>query len=96
VTVFRCGETAGTEFGVREQESGRGAVASERRFRQGLLRHTGLLTPEVVAEAITTAVALPGSCQFETLAMIPTAPKGEAPTGFSDWAEAMAHEYLPE
>lgn len=95
VTVLRCGETAGTEFGLREQESGRGAWASERWFRHGLLRHTGLMTPDMVADGIASALTLPRGCQFEMLTMIPTAPVGEAPTTFAEWGETMARTYMP-
>jgi NAD(P)-dependent dehydrogenase (short-subunit alcohol dehydrogenase family) len=95
VTILRCGETAGTEFGLREHESGRAGPASELWFRRGLLRHTGLMTPEMVADGIVAAVTLPPGCQFETLAMIPTAPVGALPVDFAEWGETMARTYMP-
>lgn len=95
VTIFRCGETAGTEFGVRELESGRSGPASDFWFRRGLLRHTGLMTPAMVADGIVAAVTLPAGCQFETVSMIPNAPMGEPPATFGEWSEAMARMYMP-
>jgi NAD(P)-dependent dehydrogenase (short-subunit alcohol dehydrogenase family) len=41
VNVLRCGETIGTDFSTREQESGRTGSASEVWFRRGLLHHRG-------------------------------------------------------
>ena len=95
VTTMRCGETAGTEFGLPEQESGRGAEASELWFRRGLLRHTGLMMPDMVADVIVTAITLPLGLQFDTLAPIPTAPIGELPVTFAEWGETMMRTYLP-
>ena len=95
VTTMRCGETAGTEFGLPEQESGRGADASEQWFRRGLLRHTGLMMPDMVADVIVTAITLPLGLQFDTLSPIPTAPIGELPVTFAEWGETMMRTYLP-
>ena len=95
VTTMRCGETAGTEFGLPEQESSRGADASEQWFRRGLLRHTGLMMPDMVADVIVTAITLPLGLKFDTLSPIPTAPIGELPVTFTKWGETMMRTYLP-
>jgi len=95
VSVLRCGETRGTDFGTREMESGRMMPANELWFRRGLLRHTGLLTPDVVASAIVNAVTLPPGAQYE-LVVQPTAPTGEVPNSFGDWIAAMMRTHLPE
>jgi NADP-dependent 3-hydroxy acid dehydrogenase YdfG len=89
VTTFRCGETIGTDFSTREQENGRMAVMTERWFRRGLLRHTGLMTPDMVADAVATAVTLPTAYQFESLAVVPTAPPGELPATVQEFGAAM-------
>jgi NAD(P)-dependent dehydrogenase (short-subunit alcohol dehydrogenase family) len=96
VTILRCGETAGTEFGTSEYESGRGAAASELWFRSGLLPHNGLMTPDMVADTIVHAITLPREYQFDTLAAIPMAPIGEVPTTFAEWGEAMMRLYSPD
>jgi NAD(P)-dependent dehydrogenase (short-subunit alcohol dehydrogenase family) len=85
VNVLRCGETAETDFATRELERGRMAAASELWFRRGLLRHRGLMTPDMVAEAVAAAVTLPPSYQYEVLAVVPTAPVGDLPSTFADW-----------
>jgi NAD(P)-dependent dehydrogenase (short-subunit alcohol dehydrogenase family) len=89
VNVLRCGETLGTDFSTREQESGRMGSASELWFRRGLLRHAGLMTPDIVANAIVTAVTLPMTHQYEVMSVIPTAPIGALPVTFEQWATAM-------
>jgi NAD(P)-dependent dehydrogenase (short-subunit alcohol dehydrogenase family) len=95
VNVLRCGETGGTEFGTRELASGRMGPASELWFRRGLLRHTGLMDPDMVADAIVTAVTLPMSYQYEVVAVIPTAPVGDLPQTFEEWGAAMASAFTP-
>jgi NADP-dependent 3-hydroxy acid dehydrogenase YdfG len=95
VTILRCGETAGTDFSTRERERGRMDAFSDYWFRRGLLRHTGLMTPDMVADAIVTAVTLPPTHQFETLAVIPSAPIGELPDSYAEWGEAMMRAYMP-
>ena len=96
VTMLRCGETGGTDFATRELESGRIGWASDHWFRRGLLRHTGLMTPDMVADAVTAAVTLPAGYQYETLAVIPTAPIGELPRTFEEFGAAMFDAHLPE
>ena len=93
VNVLRCGETAGTEFGTRELATGRMGPASELWFRRGLLRHTGLMDPGMVADAIVTAVTLPTSYQYEVIAVMPTAPTGDLPQTFEEWGTAMASAF---
>ena len=95
VSVVRCGETMGTEFSAREQENGRSGAASALFFRHGLLRHSALLTPAVVAEAIVAAVTLPPSHQYEVLTVSPVAPPGELPATFGEWAAAMMSRHGP-
>jgi NAD(P)-dependent dehydrogenase (short-subunit alcohol dehydrogenase family) len=95
VTTLRCGETMGTEFGLPELESGRGPVASELWFRRGLLRHTGLMTPDMVADTIVMAITLPMGYQFDTVAPIPMAPIGELPVTYAEWGETMMRNYMP-
>lgn len=89
VNVVRVGETVGTDFSTREQESGRIGAASEMWFRRGLLRHTGFMTPDMVAEAIVTAVTLPMTYQYEITVVIPTAPIGDLPATFDEWGAAI-------
>jgi NAD(P)-dependent dehydrogenase (short-subunit alcohol dehydrogenase family) len=96
VTMLRCGETIGTDFSTREQENGRMAVMTERWFRRGLLRHTGLMTPDMVAAAVAAAVTLPAGYQYESLAVVPTAPPGELPATMQEFGEAMLRTFATE
>lgn len=89
VSILRCGETGGTEFGLRESQTGRIGPATEHWFRRGLLRHGGLMAPEDVAEAVVAAVTLPSGYQYETLSVVPTAPAGELPATFDDFGAAV-------
>ena len=59
VNALRSGNTAGTEFGARAGE-GTTVDYSDFWFRRGLLRHTGMMAPEMVANAVAAAVTLPG------------------------------------
>jgi NAD(P)-dependent dehydrogenase (short-subunit alcohol dehydrogenase family) len=93
VSVLRCGETAGTDFGTKELATGRMMSANELWFRRGLLRHTGLMTPDNVADAIVTAVTLPIGHQYEVMAVMPVAPIGEIPTTFEDWIATMMRSF---
>jgi NAD(P)-dependent dehydrogenase (short-subunit alcohol dehydrogenase family) len=96
VTTLRCGETLGTDFSTQERENGRSQASSETWFRHGLLRHTGLMTPEMVADAMVAAVTLPSGYQYENLTVIPTAPAGELPRTHQEWGAEMYRRYLAE
>jgi len=89
VTMLRCGETIGTDFSTREMESGRLGPATEHWFRRGLIRHAGLMTPDMVADAVAHAVTLPTGYQYESFAVVPTAPVGDLPVTFPEFGEAM-------
>jgi NAD(P)-dependent dehydrogenase (short-subunit alcohol dehydrogenase family) len=89
-TMLRCGETVGTDFSTKELESGRMLPYTEHWFRRGLLRHTGFMTPDMVADAVVAAVTLPPSYQYESLAVIPTAPPGDLPATMEQFGAAMA------
>ena len=84
VLNLRCGETIGTDFTTRELESGRAMDANERWYRMNLLRHTGLMYPEQVADAVVTAVTLPRGHQYSVMEVMPTAPIGPLPPTFDD------------
>lgn len=86
VSTFRCGETIGTDFSTKEQETGRMFESSELWFRRGLLRHTGAMTPEMVADAIAHMVTLPAGCQFEMVQMVPVPPRGPLPRTMEELA----------
>ena len=96
VTMLRCGETGGTDFATRELASGRMTDASEYWFRRGLLRHAGLMTPGMVADAVAAAVTLPPEYQYESFAVIPTAPVGDLPRTFEEFGAAMIEAHLSE
>jgi len=95
VTFLRCGETGGTEFSAREQASGRMFAATDYWFRRGLLRHSGLMTPEIVAEAVATAVTLPMNYQFDAFSVTPTAPIGPLPDTFEEFITQMMRWMAP-
>ena len=84
VNVLRCGDTAGTDFATKELASGRMVAANEMWYRRGLLRHTGLMLPDMVADAVVSAVTLPMTHQYELMAVIPTAPIGALPLTHQD------------
>jgi NAD(P)-dependent dehydrogenase (short-subunit alcohol dehydrogenase family) len=86
VSTFRCGETVGTDFATKEMATGRVFEASDLWFRRGLLRHTGAMTPDVVADAVAHMVTLPAGCQFELLQMVPVAPRGPVPRTMEELA----------
>jgi len=96
VTMLRCGETVGTDFATRELDSGRMASVSEHWFRRGLLRHTGAMTPDMVADAVAAAVTLPEAYQYETLAVIPTAPPGDLPSSMDELGAAMMRSLMSD
>jgi NADP-dependent 3-hydroxy acid dehydrogenase YdfG len=95
VLNLRCGETLGTDFATRELESGRATVANERWFRMNLLRHTGLMHPDQVADAVVTAVTLPRGHQYSVMEVMPTAPIGPLPPTFEEWGAALAQQFAP-
>lgn len=95
VNVLRCGETGGTEFAVQEMGQDRLAVAHNFWFRRGLLRHARLMTPDMVADAVVTAVTLPLTYQFELTAVVPTAPIGDLPVRYEDLITSLM-KYLPQ
>jgi NAD(P)-dependent dehydrogenase (short-subunit alcohol dehydrogenase family) len=95
VLNLRCGETAGTDFATKELETGRAIDANERWFRMNLLRHTGLMEPDDVAEAVVTLVTLPRGHQYSVMEVMPTAPIGPLPGSFEDWGLAMAEKFAP-
>jgi NADP-dependent 3-hydroxy acid dehydrogenase YdfG len=81
--VLRVGETAGTEFGNRGMAMG--VMPHDLWFRRGLLRHSGLMNPDNVAEAMVAVVSLPPSYQYEVVSVMPTAPVGDLPTTIEEW-----------
>ena len=96
VLNLRCGETMGTDFATRELESGRAMDANERWFRMNLLRHTGLMVPDHVANAVVTAVTLPRDHQYAFLEVTPTAPIGPLPESFEAWGAALVEQFSAE
>lgn len=93
VSILRCGETLGTDFSTKEQESGRMGPYQDLWFRRGLLRHNGLMNPDMVADAVVHTVSLPEGMQYETVAVIPTAPVGPLPTNIDEFYEGMARYF---
>lgn len=96
ITTLRCGETLGTDFATRELENGRAFDANERWFRMNLLRHTGLMVPDNVADAVVAAITLPRGHQYGFLEVTPTAPVGPLPPTFEEWGAALAQQFAPE
>lgn len=89
VTMLRCGDTLGTDFATRELASGRMAEVMDTWFRRGLVRHTGTMTPDMVAGAVLHAVTLPAGFQYESVAVVPTASPGDLPETFARYGEQM-------
>jgi hypothetical protein len=54
------------------------------------------MTPAMVADAVAHAVTLPAGYQYESFAVVPTAPVGELPTTFEEFGEQMLGSLLPE
>ena len=96
VTTLRCGETMGTDFATRELENGRALDANEQWFRMNLLRHTGLMVPSDVADAVATAITLPGGHQCGFLEVTPTAPIGALPPTYEAWGAALMEQFSAE
>jgi NADP-dependent 3-hydroxy acid dehydrogenase YdfG len=96
VLNLRCGETVGTDFATREMESGRALGANQAWFRMNLLRHTGLMVPDDVADAVVTAVTLPRGHQYSVMEVIPAAPIGPLPQTFNEWGVGVAEKLTPQ
>ena len=47
------------------------------------------MTPDMVADAVDHAVTLPTGYQYESFAVVPTAPVGDLPVTFPEFGEAM-------
>jgi NAD(P)-dependent dehydrogenase (short-subunit alcohol dehydrogenase family) len=95
VLNLRCGETAGTDFATREMETGRALSANQQWFRMYLLRHTGLMVPDDVADAVLTAVTLPRGHQYSVMEVTPSAPVGPLPETFESWGIGVAENLSP-
>jgi NADP-dependent 3-hydroxy acid dehydrogenase YdfG len=95
VLNLRCGETLGTDFATREMENGRAMDANERWFPMNLLRHTGLMYPDQVADAVVTAVTLPRGHQYSVMEVMPTAPIGALPPTYEEWGAALVAQFAP-
>lgn len=96
VLNLRCGETIGTDFATREIESGRAMDANEHWFRMNLLRHTGFMVPDDVADAMVEAVTLPRGHQYSVMEVMPTAPMGELPPTYGAWGAALIAQFSSE
>jgi NAD(P)-dependent dehydrogenase (short-subunit alcohol dehydrogenase family) len=96
VTILRVGETLGTDFATREAPTERMAEASDLWFRRGLLRHTGLMTPDLVADAMVTAITLPRTHQYDIVGVTPMAPIGELPRTHEEWGVQMTSQFAPD
>jgi NADP-dependent 3-hydroxy acid dehydrogenase YdfG len=91
--VLRVGETGGTEFGNRGMDMG--VMPHELWFRRGLLRHSGLMNPDNVADAMVAMVSLPATYQYEVVSVMPTAPVGDVPTTVEEWQTAIMRLLSP-
>jgi NADP-dependent 3-hydroxy acid dehydrogenase YdfG len=96
VLNLRCGETAGTDFATREMETGRALSANQQWFRMYLLRHTGLMVPDDVADAVVAAVTLPRGHQYSVMEVTPSAPVGPLPETFESWGIGVAERLAPQ
>jgi hypothetical protein len=77
-------------------ENGRAFDANAQWFRMNLLRHTGFMVPEDVADAVVAAVTLPRGHQYRFMEVTPSAPIGALPPTFEKWGAALAAEFAPE
>jgi NADP-dependent 3-hydroxy acid dehydrogenase YdfG len=93
VGVLRVGETYGTEFANRGLATG--GMPNDLWFRRGLLRHSGLMQPDHVADAMVAMVSLPAGRQYEIVSVMPTAPVGDLPTTIEEWQAAMVRYLAP-
>jgi NAD(P)-dependent dehydrogenase (short-subunit alcohol dehydrogenase family) len=89
VNVLRCGETIGTDFSIGDLGSDRMQAATDYWFRRGIMRHSGLMTPDMVADAVVAAVTLPAGYQYDLMTVIPTAPVGELPGTLEEFGALM-------
>ena len=92
LNALRCGETVG----YRLQHSGAPERTHERGQRALVPAWStsahGFMTPDMVADAVVTAVTLPMTHQYEIMAVIPTAPVGDLPSTYEQWGAAMLEE----
>lgn len=95
VNVLRCGNTKDTDFMTHELGTEQMMTANRMWFRHALVRHTGLMTPDLVAEAVAAAVTAPPLVQYETMVLGPTAPVEPLPTDFDGFIEGMMRRHLP-
>ena len=70
--------------------------ANQKWFRMNLLRHTGLMVPDDVADAVVTAVTLPRGHQYSVMEVIPAAPIGPLPETFEEWGVRVAENLAPQ
>ena len=61
-----------------------------------LLRHTALMVPDDVADAVVTAVTLPRGHQYSMMEVMPAAPIGPLPTTFEEWGTGVAENLPPQ
>jgi hypothetical protein len=61
-----------------------------------LLRHTALMIPDDVAEAVVTAVTLPRGHQYSLIEVTPAAPIGPLPATFEEWGIGVAEKLAPQ
>jgi NAD(P)-dependent dehydrogenase (short-subunit alcohol dehydrogenase family) len=95
VSVLRCGETIGTDFSLRDLGSEQMQAATDDWFRRGIMRHSGLMTPDMVADAVVAAVTLPAGYQYDLMTVIPTAPIGELPRTLEEFGALMMRHMPP-
>ena len=98
VSALRIGDTGGTEFAFSggPEVAERMVQSMTHWFRHALLRHTQLMTPEMVADAVAAMVTLPPTYQLEIASIAPVAPVGEMPATLEEFmAAAAAQTTLP-
>ena len=92
---LRCGETAGTDFATREMESVARSTPNQRWFRMNLLRHTGLMVPDDVADEAVTAVTLPRGHQYSLMEVMPARRSEPLPETLEEWGMGVAEKLAP-
>ena len=95
VGVLRCGETIGTEFAGDDLGGEEMGKALAYWLHHGQLRHSGAMTPDMVADTVTRLVTLPPEYQYESLSLSPTAPVGELPSTLEEFMQQMMR-HLPK